>query len=93
VERRRAYESAGKKRTGNVDTGIERSRNLCRRKFANLLSHQSVAQIAIGRESAGGYANDGGMPRQVHWVGDDGRRGVGHRRTVGKDGDRVSDAK
>ena len=79
-------------RTGNDDTGIECGSNLGRRQFANSLSDQPAAKIAIRRESICGRAVNMGMPRKVHCVGDDGRSGVGHRRVVGEDGDGVSDA-
>src|SRR5258707_7698820 len=53
---------------------IERSRNLEVGDLANCLGHKPVAEVAIGRQTAGGYADDTGVSWQVHGVRDDSRR-------------------
>src|ERR1022692_5130686 len=86
-----ADQPLGEQRPGDRNTRIERSCDLGWRKFTNSLRYEPVAKIVIRSESAGWNADDVGMTRQVHCVGEDGCGGVGHGRMAGKNRDRVGD--
>ncbi len=60
-----------------------------RSQLAHRLRHQPIPEIAVGRKFAGRNANDRGMSRQVHRVGDDRRRGVGGGRAIRENRDRI----